>query len=416
MNIIWKYNILFASLALLTVSCSQEEDLALETPAPSDAYIRIVSGQVGYSTRAVDAEPQIGGQCNADMMNIYQFSKSVLGGQSITPSNMEYSSTYTTEVDHYSDQSTGPYYQGDKWARQSAQISLSGARNNGLAFTGLAFSKVDESKFSVNYQNTLNAMSFKLKGDDTPEVYFGRLEADGYSSDAITGIYSAYRSSITGTTETKALTGKLYRVVSQINVTISNVNPDLVDRMEMVLSNIPTEIGLYADHRTSISGNGSDHGFHYPIVVANSTQQSSGEVIVCKTSNFHNGEAKLSTFLLPSQEGRSLKIHVYFKEDIYGGEDEEGNPKTFREKIYDIRPPKSFYIPADIAEAYFSSEPLCVYNVTDNKFFSFSNVRVNITGDFDNFFPDRIDVDMDIEVCSRYDNDHTYKEEQIDYN
>lgn len=409
MKILNTYNLLIASLALLTASCNQVEDNLVSMPEGNDAYIQIVSGQVGYSSRGVDDEPQVEGQCNADRLIVYQYYYNNLGlevSQSYNPSNMSYKEQYETDVDHYSDPEGYPYLQSDKWVRQSASLEFRTTRTSFFAFPALAYTNADKDKFNVNYEGKLDEMSLELTGNITPEIYFGRVEANGYAPDAKTGIYMKYKTS--GNTETQALTGRLYRIVSQINITISNVNPDLVERMTMELSNVPTKIGLYADHRMSL-GNGSDHGYHYPIVIANASQQSSNSdgtpIVVCETSNFRNGEAKLSTFLLPSEVGRTLYIHVYFK---------DGSNMTIKDKSYEILPPKSYYIPDNIALAYFSSEPLCVYNATENKFYSFSNVRVNITGDFDNFFPDRVNVDMNVEICNRYDNDHKYGD--IDYN
>lgn len=429
MNSILKFNILFVGIAMLVSGCSQEDAL-MDMPSGNGEYIRIMAGQVGYSTKAIDAEPQVDGQCNADKMIIYQYNKTMNGATTPRPSNLDYMTQYVIDVDHYSDPDGRPYFQSDKWARHTVTLGFTTPMRNPYAFPALAFTEADENEFSVNYSGTMDNLSLSLNGTHTPELYFGRLgvkdsnlKLESFSDDDnetdpdrhVTGIYNYYRSTVFDPSSTTTdLYGKLYRIVSQINVNISNVNTDLVARMTMQLSNVPTQIGLYADHRKKVSQSGSDHGFHYPIVAANTAQQTPDSVIVCETSNFRNGEAKLSTFLLPSVSGRNLRITIYFKEDIFAGEDEEGNPITYREKTYDIRPPKSYYIPADIADAYFSSSPLCVYNVTDNEFFSFSNVRVNLNGDFDNFFPDRVEVDMDIEICSRYDNEHNYGE--IDYN
>lgn len=427
MNRIWKYNILIAVMGLLVASCSQEEGLIekpTDTGAYNDAYIRVMSGQVGYSTRGLTDEPEVNGQCNADRLIVYQYRRNhtgAVGATSADPSKMEFDKMYETEVEHFSDQVNHPYFQSDKWARQMATLRMSGSNVTSFAFPSLAYTDTDKDNFEVSYTGNLDKMSLKLIGSYTPEVYFGRVDADGLTKEKATGALKdydeksgIYREYIAATENwDKYLTGKLYRIVSQINIKISNVNPDIVERMTMELSNIPTEIGLYADHRTSLGSKGTDQGYHYPIVAAKSTQQTTEPVVVSETNDFRKGEAKLSTFLLPSDEGRSLKIHVYFKEDMHDGFDEEGNPIIYREKSYEVRPPKSYYIPADIAQAYFFSEPLCVYNVTDNLFYSFSNVRININGDFDNFFPDRIDVDMNIEVCSRYDNEHNYGD--IDY-
>lgn len=427
MKRIWKYNIIFAGIAVLLGSCAEEDRMlqpSQESAPEPTSYIRIASGQVGYSTRGVTDEPIYAGQCNADRLIVYQYEYHKYGGTTVNnadPGEVKFAGKYETNVDHFSDPKGNPYYQSDKWARQAANLPFTTTNTSAFAFPAIAYSDIDKDKFTVSYEGAYNQMSLKLSGHITPEFYFGRVGVTDVSLpenktlelDETSGIYRAYLTS--STNRTKDLTGTLYRVVSQINVVISNVNPDLVERMTMELSNVPTEIGLYADHRTRLGQSGSDQGYHYPVVAAKSNQQINGTTVVCETTDFRNGIAKLSTFLLPSETGRSLNIHIYFKEDIFESEDEEGNVKTFREKSYEIRPPKSYYIPTEVADAYFSAVPLCVYNVTDNLFFSYSNVRVNITGDFDNFFPERTDVEMDVEICSRYDNEHNYDGGLIDY-
>lgn len=412
----WKNIILIAGVTLFTAACSQEESL-LDLPADDGAIIRIIGGQVGYSSRAFDDEPKVGGQCNADRLIVYQYERHEYGAEvssPYNPSKMDYKKSYgPVVVDHYSDNPDYPSFQSNKWVRQSADLPYTTTNTSSFAFPAIAYSDVDENKFNVGYEGTLDMMKLSLEGNETPEIYFGRVEAFKGQHDPATGIYREYKTS--ATTVNKALSGKLYRVVSQINVRITNVNPELVERMTMELSNVPTEIGLYADHRTAVGQNGSDQGFHYPIVAATADQQNNGEIVVCETSEFRKGVAELSTFLLPSKTGRSLNIHIYFKEPIFGGEDEEGNPIYLTDKSYEVRPPKSYYIPVEVADAYYSQEPLPVYNVLENLFYSYSNVRVNINGDFDNFFPDKTDVDVDVEICPRYDNEHNYGDGQIDY-
>ena len=417
MKNILKYNLLFFGLAILASGC-KEEDTLLQEPVQDDGYIRIVSGRVGSSSRAIDDEPTYSGQCNADKLIVYQYRRHSTGyvvSNPATPSEMNLNEMYETDLEHFSDQENYPYFQNDKWARQKAELRFYANQTTAFAFPALAYSKEDKERFTVNTAVDLENMTLSINGDITPELYFGRLDADGLTPENATGIYKDYDKKtgiyseyvmISDDYRTKSLTGKLYRIVSQINVTISNVNPDLIEKMTMELSNLPTEIGLFANHRTEPGGTGNDHGFLYPIVAAKNSQQKNEKVVVCETSDFRKGIANLSTFLLPSETGRSLYIHIYFKED--------SNMEEL-DKSYEVRPPKSYYIPSDAAEAYFSKNPLCVYNVTDNLFFSYSNVRVNITGDFENFFPERTEVNMDVEVCSRFDNEHNYGG-LIDYN
>lgn len=438
MKRIYKYNILLA-LAITATSCiSDDEKILHDTSNNEEAVIRIVSGRVGDSTRAFNDDPSFPGQCNADRLVIYKYSNQNWAGTSVVnkpdPKNMDFEEIFETDVIHFTDPTDKPYYQSDKWAIQLDRLSYKATKTSQFAFPSLAFTNGDKESFVVSYSGTLDQMSLKLVGDNTPELYFGRLKAyvnsyelesnldlsninvkSGYlpsDDNEVTGIYGNYETY--KQIKNVSLTGKLYRIVSQINVTISNVNPDLVEKMTMELSNIPTEIGLYAGHRTKLGENGTDHGYNYPIVAANSSQQKEGPVVVCKTSEFRKGIANLSTFLLPETvTGRSLNIHVYYKEPVYEYHS-DGSEIEYQDKSYEVRPPKSYYIPVNYADAFFSTEPLCVYNVTDNLFYSYANVRVNLTGDFDSFFPDRVYVDMDLEICPRYDGNHVY-EDLIDY-
>jgi len=409
--------LLAASCAMLTAGCSSDEEL-VEITAGSEAYIRIAAGTAGQSARAVSDEPQVDGQCNADRLTVYEYRGSHIG-RNVSVSDMKFNRKSDVTVEHFSDppysttDERNPYYQSDKWARKSVDVlELDGVRTTGFAFPTLAYTNAESDLFSVSpaVGDGYQALKLSLTGDITPEVYFGRVEAkpadkdDEFNTDdyKTTGIVHRYEALGARTLENVPLQGTLYRIVSQINIRITNVNTALVDRMTMELSNLPTEIGLYAQHRTAPGQTGTDHGFHYPIVASKESQHRNAVVTVSETSEFRKGVAELSTFLLPSELGRSLNVHIYFKDGT--------------DKSYEVRPPKSHYIPAEMSEVYFSAEPLCVYNVTDNLFFSYANVRVNINGDFENFFPERNDVNMDVEICPRYDREHEYGSEDIDYN
>lgn len=399
-----KKYILYSAIGLgsliLCNGCSTED--IPEVPSTDDAYIRIASGVNGPSSRAIDSEPNVNGQCNADHLTIYSFRGT--GVSNVSVDDLKYAEKFETDVDHYSD-SPYPYdpiYPSDKWARKDAVVTLHNDKRTGFAFPSIAFTKADNKLFSVNASTDMlyKNISLTVTGDKTPELYFGRLKTSEYDLSS-NGMFAFPYHAGAAIAKTVHFTGTLYRIVSQINVTITDVNAEMVKKMTMELSNLPTSIGLYATHRSKLGETGSDHGFHYPITAAKGdTQHKNETVTVCETSDFRKGVAKLSTFLLPSEKGRSLNIRIYYKDGT--------------NKSYEVRPPKSYYIPAEMSEVYFSSTPLCVYDMTANEFYSFANVRVNINGAFENFFADRFDADMDIEICPRYDRDHNY--DDIDYN
>lgn len=400
------YNAVWLGCLAIMAGCSSDIDIP-EDPSTDDAYIRIASGVNGPASRAVNTEPTYPGQCNADHLTIYSFKSSKINANDVSVSNLTYDEKFETDVDHFSG-SPYPYdplYPSDKWARKDAVITRNKDHCTGFAFPAIAFAKSEQELFSVNTSTGViyKDISLSIIGDKTPELFFGRLQLQtqdiAKDESESNGMY-VYKYSASNKKENVHFKGILYRIVSQINVTVTDVNPETVTKMTMELSNLPTNIGLYATHRSKLGETGSDHGYHYPITAAKENQHKNETVTVCETTNFRKGIAKLSTFLLPSDKGRSLNIRIYYKDGT--------------NKSYEVRPPKSYYIPAEMSEVYFSSTPLCVYDMTANEFYSFANVRVNINGAFENFFADRFDADMDIEICPRYDRDHNY--DDIDYN
>lgn len=403
----------FPVACLLSLAgCASEEIIPDFASAVDENVIRIASGVSGPASRAIDTEPTYAGQCDADRLSVFKY-RGTHTASSVVVNDMKFVERIDTIIDHFSDPTSinedgsGSYSQSDKWVRKYVTLNFDGLKRTGFAFPALAYSFSGQDLFSVNPQSgeAYSSLELSLTGTSTPELFFGRVmpDVDRLKIDKpnfnTNGIVEKYNTS--SNNSGSQLKGTLYRIVSQININITDVDTDLVERMTMEVSNLPIETGLFAEHRTALNQKGVDHGYHYPIVAASSdSQHLNRTVVVAETDNFHNGVAKMSTFLLPSDKGRSLSVHIYFT---------DGTDKT-----YEVRPPNSYYIPEDMSEVYFSSTPLCVYNMSDNLFYSYSNVRVNINGVFENFFADWVNVDMDIEICPRYDNEHTY--DNIDYN
>lgn len=356
------------------------------------------------SSRAIN-EPSRPGYCDADRLRIWMYRGVTI--ETVTPTVNDV--TFLSEsgeipVTHYSGENNC-----NKWASHFYDITADGYRNTAFVMPSLAYSAADKDAFNVNAAENSKIADLKLSltGTATPELYFGRIRFEAYNSknenqmrEATDGVFYIKNTLSGKPYKDCPATGKLYRIVSQLNMTISKVKDDVVEKMEMYLSNVPTELPLHGNH-----------GAYYPVAVA-SAHSNSGDILVASTDNFRNGEAKLSTFLLPSAEGRSLKIRVYYAE---GGVDENGNKLMYKD--YEIRPSKSFFLTGDDAEVYFAGAAdklrrgtdLYVYNGTDNLFYSYANVRVNISGDFDRVFAETTVTDVRIEVCPTFERTHGYE-------
>ncbi len=377
-------------------------------PQRSESRIEIAGGNPSgtrLSSRTIN-EPSRPGYCNADRLRIWMYRGVTL--ETVTPTINDV--TFMSEsgeipVTHYSGENNC-----NKWTSHSYDFTAEGYRNTAFVMPSLAYSAADRDAFTIDVAENgkITDMKLSLTGTATPELYFGRIRFEAYNSkntdqmqEATDGVFYIKNALSSKPYRDCPATGKLFRIVSQLNVSISKVKDGVVKKMEMYLSNIPTELPLYGNH-----------GAYYPVAAA-SAHNNSGDILVASTDNFRNGEAKLSTFLLPSAEGRSLKIRIYYAEGA--GVDENGNKLTYKD--YEIRPSKSFFLTGDDAEVYSAGAVdklrhgtnLYVYNGTDNLFYSYANVRVNISGDFDRVFTETTVTDVRIEVCPTFERTHSYE-------
>jgi len=382
---------------------STEPDTSGVTVPDGEARIEIAGGTPGVlslKSRGV-SEPSRPGYCNADMLRIWTYRGVRITTVTPTVNDMSYvSESVEIPVSHYSGENFC-----NKWTSHECDITAEGARNTGYAMPSLAYSAADKAMFTVTPGDRYTDLTLKLTGTMTPELYFGRVSAEAYNdkkenqvrNDAPDGIFYVHNLGLTHTYNDSPLTGKLYRIVSQLNVKITKVNGHGVKKMEMYLSNVPTELTLFGQH-----------GVYYP-VSASTGHTTSGDIAVSTAEDFSDGTATLSTFLLPSATGRSVKIRVYYASG--------DNDTSLTYKDYEIRPPKSFFLTGDDAEVYLAGAAahlrhetgLYVYNGTDNVFYSYANVRVNISGDFDKVFAETTVTDVNIEVCPSFDNEHRFE-------
>ena len=79
-----------------------------------------------------------------------------------------------------------------------------------------------------------------------------------------------------------------------------------------------------------------------------------------------------------------------------------------------IHPSKSAFLTGDDADVYSvqtaslqNGSDLYVYNTTENKFYSYANVRVNISGKYENIAAEKQDISVTLELEPSYERSHT---------
>ncbi|MCM1220747.1 MAG: hypothetical protein NC548_40280 [Lachnospiraceae bacterium] len=387
------------AIPLLWMGACGNTDELMSGTSETDATAKIVicggSANTGTSTRATTfEEPQNYGSCNANKIRIWTFRGTHTGGD-VEPSVMRGTAvSYDIDLSKW----LNPR---DKWTTQSVDLSISNSTRTGYAFPAIAYSKGDN--YTID-SSTYEGMSLSINGSNTPELYFGRLKPnkDSHFSDGkydLNGI--SYEINLGGNKDVNGckLSGTLYRIVSQLNVTVTDVNVEAVDKIEMYLSNVPTQIGLFANHRSDIEikkGDKNvyhDHGFFYPVVIASGeAQHTIGETLVCTKEIDTESNVKLSTFLLPSDRGREIKLKLYL------------NDGSTIERT--VRTAHDHYLSNETSLVYYSNEPLIAYKASESQFYSYSNVRINVSGKFDDIFAQESNSNVVIEVCPNYDKKH----------
>lgn len=405
----------------MLAACAAENAPEFEVPEASDAAKIVVFGgsTAPGSTRADEfQEPTQLGVCKADHIKILTFKGTTTSGNSIAAGDLK-----ILGIPEEDTKLINQLSYRDRWTTHSMTLSLRGSLDNWFVFPSIAYNTNDKNNFTLNLvTNSTKYNDLKLSIPSsvnsnsvisqiqTPELYFGRLTPYGdnfKSKKAHESEEMVYKYSYKGVTLTEdvnvQLEGRLYRIVSQLNVKISNVYP-AVEKLEMYLSNVPTEIGLYAQHRTAVDQTGVDEGYWYPVVAAKGDAQHKSEtgdgILVCSVSDFKDGEAVLSTFLLPSDLGRTVKVKAYIKNegDVEGGK--------IIERCRLLRASKDYNLDEETSKVYYSSTELPIYKAASSEFMSYSNVRVNVTGNFSDIFSEESESNVVIEICPNYDGYH----------
>lgn len=421
-------------LGLLLVSCTADEVQDELPEVPANDVITIVGGRPDGSltakSRAV-TPPALQGVCQADKMQIWVYTHSGNDYNWKTPSDLTLNETLpamdivnTTQTDNNS---------VDRWAKRDYTYAFRrafGAVNgNHFAIPALAYTNADASMFTVNTGANYTAISLSLTGTSqpTPELFFGRLRflatesnlkgywdnSEGQANWNQYG-YFYYRNTtaLSGSDNfTNPLSGHLYRIVSQINVNITEMPKNTVDHMELYMTNVPKTIGLYGTHGNVYGTDGI--GRFYPITATTTTANcvnSGANTLVATTNTFADDEAHLSAFFLPSEVGGTLTLRVHY---VAGAmKDADDNDIPYHDFV--IHPSKSAFLTGDNADVYSvqtvslrSGSDLYVYNATENKFYSYANVRVNISGKYENIAAEKQDISVTLELEPSYERNHT---------
>ena len=412
----------------MTASCTQD-DMATDGGAgllAPDETSGIFISDTGTGTSATRAfvdpndektGPQVEGICRADKMDVYVFKV----GQGINPNypeiqNLSYKTMLEPEV---------KVFGNDRYAECTAGIEYESggllADYTYVLSSALAYTDADKSLFNVNLEGfnrtnvplTLQKDNGKYK---TPELFYGIVKGKGdISSDEDkfpNGFYWEGEKN-----KTVTFYGRIFRIVSQLNLHITDISSEAIKKIELYGDNYPTEIILYGTH-----------GAFYPVTSASTTtgeQAGDNNTDLAQSDNYvlldskdiagGTEEITLSTFLLPSENGMHLKMRVYFHNDTDQGNDGGTNPEY---KDYDIRPDKSYMLD-DGAATYTvanglhydndaSSPDLYIYDSRNGKlcFYSYSNVRVNMSGKLEDIVGETSTSDITIEVEPGFEKVH----------
>lgn len=414
---------------LMTASCTQD-DMAPDGGAgllAPDETSGIFISDTGTGTSATRAfvepsnkttGPQVEGICRADKMDVYVFKV----GQGYTTSypeiqNLSYKTKLQPEV---------KVFGNDRYAECTAEIEH---ENGGLLAdytyvlsSALAYTDADKNLFNVILENKNRTnVPLTLKKDNgkykTPELFYGIVKGKGdISSDEDefpNGFYWNGKGS-----KTVTFYGRIFRIVSQLNLHITDISSEAIKKIELYGDNYPTEIILYGTH-----------GAFYPVTAASKTTgeaqtgdnntdlAQSDKYVLLDSKDIAGGteEITLSTFLLPSEKGMHLKMRVYFYNDPDQGNDDGTNPEY---KDYDIRPDKSYMLD-DGAATYTVADglhydndalspDLYIYDSRKGKlcFYSYSNVRVNMSGKLEDIVGETSTSDITIEVEPGFEKVH----------
>ena len=344
-----------------------------------------------------DDAPKLDGVCRANRMKIFSYRLNKSG-----PYENEFKLVKEEQIKELK------FAKNDRWVQHSYDFTSDGGSYNWLSFATFAYNEKDIADFTVSPGDNRTTPSLSLSsnmGYHTPEVYCGIVVFNpgdgglGYTTSQINDNGAIGFYDLAGADNLSApLYGRLYRIVSQLNVKITDIPVDEVNKLELYMYNYPTKITLHGTH-----------GKYYPVTAVTDPTATTGigadvaPVLLAASGQITTGTVTLSSFLLPSEIGAYLRLRVTYK----GGTTKEFN----------IQPAKSYFLTGTDAAVYSvnsadlkNGNDLYVYDGRKGKycFYSYSNVRVNLSGKFENYATDTSESDIVIEVEPNFEKKHDF--------
>lgn len=395
---------LVVQLIMLFVGCDHEMEMVEGSYNASSARIYITGGGLenlaaqtkGYVGPGENDEPtngtapDVSGICRADRINAFVYSsEAILAAGYPNYNKYNYEQTVTANKLNI--------VGNDRWTNMQATSAKPQSLNyKYLLTTALSYTNADAGKFTttVNGTNRTNSI-LSLAGSTlkTPELYYGIIRVNGGNHNPNDQDCYYWGGGVTASPVTVNFVGRLYRIVSQLNLKITDIPSSLVSKMELYMNHYPKQIILYGGH-----------GIYYPVTAVTSDTNTSGTSFISLASATISNQTSitLSSFLLPSEMGGELKLDITYK---------NGTIKTFS-----LRPGKSYFMTGADASVYNVSANLKNGNdlyVYDNRtgkycFYSYSNVRVNLSGKFENIAAETSEANVVIEVEPNFEKIHQF--------
>lgn len=388
-------------------------DIVISGGGPGD-LVAGTRAYVGPDDKA--SGPQVQGVCRADRLEVYPFF--VTSGYTIDWPDAD-SYNYVNDAGQTPNVSVqNPIEMKIMGLNAYANAQASIVKNGDYIYlynTALAYTDADRALFRTDIGNReTSTLTLEGSGVDysTPELYYGILHVYGddwhYDGD------EAYWYGMFNNSRTADFQGRIFRIVSQINLTMTDIPVEAVDRVELYGDHYPTQVRL----------NGT-HGTYYPVDAVVDTKLTTDTMAVLLASEAISAEdstVTLSSFFLPSELGMRLRLKVTYKPT--SGTDTQADadkatpgdiPMGANDQLYDIRPMTSQYLTGgnadiyNVGEALHHGDGLFVYdgNAGNYCFYSYSNVRVNMSGTFSNIAAETGESDITIWVDPDFQRDNS---------
>ena len=392
-----------------------------------------------------ETEPSRVGYCEADRLHIWIYKSKKIYNNTGNGSSDVTSPPYDSQLTLSDYQASGAFNSERFFTYEYAFKMGSYRCYCGFALPSIAYKYPDEDIFTTNsdyttaYKNLFIIMNCDDKGINekstsqgytneifrTPEFFFGYLKfsakgnVDGDMVELVSqqpdekSFYVFSSNTDFDSTLQVYFYGKLYRIVSQYNLSLTEIDTDKVERIELYLSNVPLQLKLNGKHGTYYDVTSSTDCFEK--TVDGEKDLADNYIRVATTNDFSGNTAKLSCFLLPSLKGREMCIRICYKDNIVK---EDGQPLVYED--FKIQPKRDVVLRNEDASVYAGGEigdekelwdkdNLYIYNRNTHMFYSYANIRVNLSGRYSDLVSDKSSSDLDIKVSTDFEEEHDIK-------